>query len=525
MGSSHRNHSAHMADIKGKGILYDDDDQLIKLTSQDDPTILDEFSLSLIGKILNPKKQNVEKLLHKMPSHWGLADRITANYLGNGKFLLNFTTEEDLQSVLRQGPFHFNFCMVVLIRWEPIVHDDYPWIIPFSVDIRRPLKFSRKAESPERDEVTLEIKYEMLFKHCSTCGMLTHEKEYCPSLDVKNRIQPQTERHGVFTQVQVPLDQRHNQSISHQNNGTQPRYGNEISHGRFNQSRSSIYGSCDRKYDEESNYRRSHSDRIMRRRDDHSMSWRLGHVDKVEHTKGRMLIQVDTRRPLKFSRKAESPEGDEVTLEIKYEMLFKLCSTCERHGVLTRVQVPLDQRYNQSISHQNNGTQFRYGNEISHGRYNQSRSSRYDSSDRKYDEESNYRRSHSDRIMRRRDNHSRKAPVTRRLASTIVTPSRVDIPIEENVTKRVKEATRALSFPALSDQELQDGVGDKQIIGAVSDMEIADPHDGEMMECDVRDDDFLGQELTEMESLGSRQASVKIGRSDDKTSRSRRNDA
>ena len=100
MGSSHRNHSAHMADIKGKGILYDDDDEPIKLTSQDDPTILDEFSLSLIGKILNPKKQNVEKLLHKMPLHWGLADRITANDLGNGKFLLNFTTEEDLQGTV-----------------------------------------------------------------------------------------------------------------------------------------------------------------------------------------------------------------------------------------------------------------------------------------------------------------------------------------------------------------------------------------------------------------------------------------
>ena len=296
MGSSHRNHSAHMADIKGKGILYEDDDEPIKLTSQDDPTILDEFSLSLIGKILNPKKQNVEKILHKMPSHWGLADRITANDLGNGKFLLNFTTEDDLQSALRQGPFHFNFCMVVSVRWEPIVHDDYPWIIPFwvrligiplhlwtdrnlrnigsrlghvekvehtegrmliQVDTRRLLKFSYKAESPEGDEVMLEIKYEMLFKHCSTCGMLTHEKEYCPSLDVNNRIQPQKERLGFFTRVQVPLDQRPNHSISYQDNGSQPRYGNEISHGRYNQSRSSRYDSSDRKYDEDNNYRRS----------------------------------------------------------------------------------------------------------------------------------------------------------------------------------------------------------------------------------------------------------------------------
>nr|VDD44970.1 unnamed protein product [Brassica oleracea] len=92
MGSPYRNRSAHMADIKGKGILFEDDDEPIKLTSQDDPKIFDEFSLSLIGKILNPKKQNVEKLLQKMPSHWVLANRITANDLGNGNFLLNFTT-------------------------------------------------------------------------------------------------------------------------------------------------------------------------------------------------------------------------------------------------------------------------------------------------------------------------------------------------------------------------------------------------------------------------------------------------
>ncbi|WZZ59523.1 hypothetical protein YC2023_059630 [Brassica napus] len=61
------------------------------------------------------------------------------------------------------------------------------------IDSRRPLKFARKAESPERDEVTIEIKYEMLFKHFSTCGMLTHEKEYCPLL----------QHQGVFARVQL----------------------------------------------------------------------------------------------------------------------------------------------------------------------------------------------------------------------------------------------------------------------------------------------------------------------------------
>lgn len=54
--------------------------------------------MSLIGKILNPRKQDVEKLLQKMPEQWGLSERITASDLGNGKFLFNFLSEEDLNS-------------------------------------------------------------------------------------------------------------------------------------------------------------------------------------------------------------------------------------------------------------------------------------------------------------------------------------------------------------------------------------------------------------------------------------------
>lgn len=55
---------------------------------------------------------------------------------------------------------------------------------------------------------------------------------------------------------------------------------------------------------------------------------RIGHIDTIELTEGRMLIDVDSRRPLKFSRKVEY-EGDEVTIEIKYDLLFKHCTTCE----------------------------------------------------------------------------------------------------------------------------------------------------------------------------------------------------
>lgn len=57
-------------------------------------------------------------------------------------------------------------------------------------------------ESLKRDEVTIEIKYEMLFKHYSTCGLMTHEKGLCLTLD--NGNQSQTERGGVFACVQLP---------------------------------------------------------------------------------------------------------------------------------------------------------------------------------------------------------------------------------------------------------------------------------------------------------------------------------
>ncbi|KAG2287370.1 hypothetical protein Bca52824_046974 [Brassica carinata] len=214
----------------------------IQLVELGDSHVLTELRLSLIGKILNPKKQNDEKLIQYMINKWGMEDRITANDLGNGKFLFNFTSEEDIKEVLRQGPFHYNYCMFVLVRWEPIVHDDYPWIIPFwvqitglplhlwnvdnlkriggrlghidtmeleegrmliDIDSRKPLQFTRKVTLGDK-EVTIQIAYDLLFRHCSTCGRLTHEKEYCPVVKEEPRAQIPSKRAGVFARVQVP---------------------------------------------------------------------------------------------------------------------------------------------------------------------------------------------------------------------------------------------------------------------------------------------------------------------------------
>ncbi|KAH0898761.1 LOW QUALITY PROTEIN: hypothetical protein HID58_048329 [Brassica napus] len=463
--------SSHMGDMKGKGILYEDDDAPIILMDQDDTLIASAFSLSLIGKVLNPKKQNVEKLLQKMPSQWGMEDRITANDLGNGKFLLNFTSEEDLSSVFRQGPFHFNFCMFVLVRWEPIVHDDYPWIVPFKVqviglplhlwtdknlwnigarlghvhvdslevaegsmlidvDSRKPLKFSRKVESKDGDEVTIEIKYEKLFKHCSTCGMLTHEKDHCPSSDVRSRLQPQAERPGIFTRIK--LHKIWHSAINFTTSSGQMFTTVSLMWNVWNLPDMLLFqGMDDRKYAQRTHQsgdlRATHSDRIMRRHNDLNRSNIYG---GSRASKG----PYDRNQRQTWREKAE---------------------TTKRLDTI----VP----YEQPSGTSNNG----FHGVIEH---------------------------QSARLGE--GNNTRGA---KRLASTIVTPSRIDH-MEENVTKRAKEITPSLSFTNLSDHEPVTVPADNKIIGALNDMDIEDNQDDGMMESEGIDEDLLGIDLKEMET-------------------------
>ncbi|KAJ4881576.1 Uncharacterized protein Rs2_38631 [Raphanus sativus] len=131
----------------------------------------------------------------------------------------------------------------------------------------------------------------MLFKHCTECGFMTHEKEQCPTLDVP---QSQTTRSDVFTRVQIPGDQIHARPLlgnarytesltfrqpllgSNQNRAVakdhsrpsdrvQRQHSQAGERGHYHDERSRTYGS----------YQTSHKDRIIRGRDDRKAA-RLG---------------------------------------------------------------------------------------------------------------------------------------------------------------------------------------------------------------------------------------------------------
>ncbi|WZZ60262.1 hypothetical protein YC2023_060369 [Brassica napus] len=208
MGSRFQSRSAHMADLKGKRICYEDDE-------------------APIHKILNPKKQNVEKLIQAMPHQWGLEDRITANDLGNGKFL--------------------------------------------------------KIQSPEGEEVTIEIKYDMLFKHCTTCGALSHEKGFCSTNSVSSQTQGQHQgRTGVFARVQLPYQSSRQPLLGekgasdyHSRSAYMARHADnrrgyddrEGLRDSYHVNRSHHEGATFHAWSRDGANQYSHSDRIMRRRD------------------------------------------------------------------------------------------------------------------------------------------------------------------------------------------------------------------------------------------------------------------
>ncbi|KAJ4875706.1 Uncharacterized protein Rs2_40724 [Raphanus sativus] len=70
------------------------------------------------------------------------------------------------------------------------------------VDTRKPLVFTRKILSPGGDKVSIQIKYEILFKHCSSCGMLSHELSLCPR---EHGTRGQQEKRDVFSRAQPPI--------------------------------------------------------------------------------------------------------------------------------------------------------------------------------------------------------------------------------------------------------------------------------------------------------------------------------
>lgn len=206
----------------------------------DNSELIASYDKTLIGRCMNPQKQDMKILLFMLPKIWQVEGRAVGVDLGLGRFQFDFDLEEDIVEVMKMEPFHFDYWMVSLVRWKPVLEVNYPskiifWVrildIPLQfwvpqifqgvgeaigkvqrevdlyegrvrveIDGFKPLVFSMAVEIGEGVEIMVSLRYEKLFGFCRECFSLTHDQSRCPSLrkevEVESEVKGDSADHG-----------------------------------------------------------------------------------------------------------------------------------------------------------------------------------------------------------------------------------------------------------------------------------------------------------------------------------------
>lgn len=91
----------------------------------DNSELIASYSKTLIGRCMNPQKQDMKILLFLLPRIWNDEGRVAGVDLGLGRFQFNFDLEEDIADVLKMEPFHFDYWMLSMVRWKPVLEPNY----------------------------------------------------------------------------------------------------------------------------------------------------------------------------------------------------------------------------------------------------------------------------------------------------------------------------------------------------------------------------------------------------------------
>ncbi|WZZ08614.1 hypothetical protein YC2023_094535 [Brassica napus] len=196
----------------------------ISIPKFDNSNLIAEYSKTVIGRCMNPSKQVMKALLYHLPKIWNVDERVAGADLGMGRFQFDFDQEEDIVEVMKNKPFHFDNWMLSIVRWEPVVEENYPskitfwvrimgvplhfWAAPtfksigealgvvrgdedvdidegkvrVIIDAFKPLVFSVTAEFHSGEESIIALRYEKLHGFCRICSSLRHDQTKCPTV-------------------------------------------------------------------------------------------------------------------------------------------------------------------------------------------------------------------------------------------------------------------------------------------------------------------------------------------------------
>ena len=191
----------------------------LRIPESDNSALIAENKLTLIGRVTNPQVQRPRALVEYMVQYWNLENRVMGREIGPERFFFRFETEVDLQLVLKRAPYHFKKWMFILQRWEPVISDAFPALIPFWIRVHdipmhhctaqtlktiggdlgplldedlpegrirvninglESLEMSIPIRLPTGEVTSVQLEYEKLEKHCFLCFSLAHEEKDCP---------------------------------------------------------------------------------------------------------------------------------------------------------------------------------------------------------------------------------------------------------------------------------------------------------------------------------------------------------
>lgn len=242
------------------------------------------YELCLVGRFLTEKTINVRAMKTKIADIWKPTMGISIKELEEGIFLFQFYHKEDLQWVMKGGPWTFDNVMLAL---ETVAAGEDPlkvqlwylniWIqihdLPMSfmteavgkqlgnffgeflqydvknntsiwrecmrirvrLDVRKPLKRKKKIVRKDGSEFVVSCKYERIGEFCFLCGLVTHTDRFCRKyIDKKNDVGEKEWGNWLKAPPRRAAGQGHSKWLREEDDATwEARIGGEHGYQKF----------------------------------------------------------------------------------------------------------------------------------------------------------------------------------------------------------------------------------------------------------------------------------------------------
>ena len=209
--------------------LTKEEEEEITITSKGRTDLLEECALSLFGRLLSDRHQNLRALKNTLKSAWKMGSDLQIVEVGNNVLQFKFSSEFQLQWVERNGPWNFENNLLLLCRWRKgmsasnisFTHSPFwvqIWDLPFehmstevgkdlgnclgnfieadrrtghydqakfmrirvNLQLDKPLRRRGKVAGDDGDKFWVSFKYERLPTFCYICGRMGHDDRHCP---------------------------------------------------------------------------------------------------------------------------------------------------------------------------------------------------------------------------------------------------------------------------------------------------------------------------------------------------------